>query len=177
MTAPEQTQDAASKDDATTEPARAEAVEPAAKETDWKAEARKWQSRAKENSTAAEKLAAIEEASKTEQQKLAERAEAAEKALAESRTESLRSRVALAKGLPSDLADRLRGDDEDSLLEDADRLLAMVKPRGPGDIDQGPRETGRKPRQLTKADLNGMTPQQIVAAKKEGRLSALLTGH
>src|SRR5690606_27453783 len=44
-----------------------------AKETDWKAEARKWEARAKENSEAAKRLAEIEEASKTEAQKQAER--------------------------------------------------------------------------------------------------------
>jgi len=46
--------------------------------TDWKAEARKWESRAKANSAAAEKLAKLEEANKTELEKATEKASAAE---------------------------------------------------------------------------------------------------
>lgn len=41
-------------------------------ETDWKAEARKWEQRAKENKSAAEKLAELEEASKSAEQKQSE---------------------------------------------------------------------------------------------------------
>lgn len=44
-----------------------------AKDTDWKAEARKWEARAKANSDAADKLKSIEDASKTEVQKMSDR--------------------------------------------------------------------------------------------------------
>jgi len=111
-----------------------------AAETDWRAEAKKWEQRAKENSTAAQRLAALEEAQKTEAQKLAERAEAAEKERDAMRLETLRARVAITKGVPADLVDRLRGDTEDDLAEDADRLLALIQPGKPrGDVAQGPR--------------------------------------
>lgn len=46
--------------------------------TDWKAEARKWEARAKANSTAAAKLAKLEEANKTELEKATEKASASE---------------------------------------------------------------------------------------------------
>lgn len=51
---------------------------PAQEGTDWKAEARKWEERAKANKDAAERLAALEEAQKTEEQKTAERLAALE---------------------------------------------------------------------------------------------------
>ena len=42
------------------------------------------------------------------------------------------ARVALAKGLPADLVDRLRGDTESDIAADADALLALVNaPRTP----------------------------------------------
>lgn len=109
-------------------------------EVDWKAKAREWEKRAKENSTAAARLAELEEAQKSEQQRASERAEAAEKELAAMRLDALKARVALAKGLPADLVDRLRGDTEDELADDADRLLALIQPGKPrGDVAQGPR--------------------------------------
>lgn len=103
-------------------------------EKDWQAEAekyrkfsREWEARAKANSTAAEKLAALEEAQKTEAQKVAERAEAAERRAADSERELARYRVAVAKKLPAELTDRLRGETPEELEADADQLLALVK--------------------------------------------------
>ena len=43
-------------------------------------------------------------------------------------TASLRTRIALQHGLPYDLADRLRGTDEESLKADAERLAGFMKP-------------------------------------------------
>lgn len=43
-------------------------------------------------------------------------------------TASLRTRVALQHGLPYDLADRLQGNDEESLKADAERLAGFMKP-------------------------------------------------
>lgn len=39
---------------------------------------------------------------------------------------SLKQQIALKKGLPFDLADRLQGDSEESLNEDAERLASLV---------------------------------------------------
>ena len=44
---------------------------------------------------------------------------------------AMRTRVALANGLPFDLADRLQGNDEDSLTADAERLAGFLKPKEP----------------------------------------------
>ena len=79
----------------------------------------------------AEKLTDIEKATN--------RATEAEKQLAAAQQTALRQKVALTKGLPADLVDRLRGDDEDSLAADADALLALLKtPTSPrADPSQG----------------------------------------
>lgn len=104
-------------------PAEPAPADPAKDETDWKAEARKWESRAKENSTAATKLAEIEEAQKTEQQKLEDRATKAEKLAADNASDALRARVALEKGLTAAQEKRLVGATREELLADADQLL------------------------------------------------------
>ncbi|WP_162012505.1 capsid assembly scaffolding protein Gp46 family protein [Streptococcus sp. S784/96/1] len=54
-----------------------------------------------------------------------------EKQVAGYETATLRTRIALANGLPYDLADRLVGDDEVSLTADAERLAGMLKPVEP----------------------------------------------
>lgn len=52
--------------------------------------------------------------------------------LAEYQKTAIRQKVALEKGVPANLVDRLRGDDEDSLSADADELLALLnKPTTP----------------------------------------------
>lgn len=112
----------------------------AAEAEKWKSLARKHEERAKANAEAAQKLAEYEDAQKSEQEKLTERAEAAEKAARQHETELLRLRVAMANELPAELAERLRGDTEDELQEDAKRLLELVgSQRKPADLDQGVR--------------------------------------
>jgi septal ring factor EnvC (AmiA/AmiB activator) len=46
-------------------------------------------------------------------------------------TASLRTKIALQNGLPFDLADRLVGEDEESLKADAERLAGFVKAKEP----------------------------------------------
>lgn len=46
-------------------------------------------------------------------------------------TINLRTKIAYQKGLPIDLADRLVGDDEESITADADRLVSFIKPNEP----------------------------------------------
>lgn len=85
----------------------AEATTEAQTGTDWKAEARKWEARAKENSKAAEELAALKAAQMTEAEKAtAHLAEveselAALKADAQRRTDA--AEVAKATGVPASL--------------------------------------------------------------------------
>lgn len=116
---------------------------PAKADTDWKAEAKKWESRAKENSSAAARLAEIEEAKKTNEQRLEERATAAEKLAASNALSAARASIALEKGLTASQAKRLVGSTEEELAADADDLLADLgtktsfSPRA--DHSQGPK--------------------------------------
>lgn len=56
-------------DEAPVEPQGDPEAEQVQDKTDWKAEARKWEARAKQNSDAAARLAQIEEANKTDLEK------------------------------------------------------------------------------------------------------------
>lgn len=111
--------DAAATTETTTEAAPAQ-------ETDWKAESRKWEARAKENTKAAERLAQIEEASKTEAQKLAERAEAAEAALAAKQKEADRLAVIAKHSIPADYHDLVRGSDAAELEAAATKVASLI---------------------------------------------------
>lgn len=87
----------------------------------------------KELKLKAAKLDEIENAQKTELQKALERAEAAEKRANTAEFESLRSRVASAKGVP---ASALTGATEEELSASADELLAW---RGKAEVPPAPK--------------------------------------
>jgi len=110
---------------APTEPATPEApkpADPAQDATDWKAEARKWEARSKENSTAAQRLAAIEEEKKTDEQRVTDRIAAAEKRATDLEAQVARAEVAAAKGIPAGL---LHGGTKEELEAEADALIAF----------------------------------------------------
>jgi hypothetical protein len=97
---------------------------PAKPETDWRAEAKKWESRAKENKSAADKLAAIEEANKTEAQKQADALTAAQREAQEAKADALRFKIAAKFSLSDEDTDLfLTGADEDTLTKQAQRLV------------------------------------------------------
>jgi len=98
----------------------------AAEAEKWKALARKHEATSKANAEKAQQFDALSEASKTDQQRLEERATKAEQQLTPLQAENTRLKVALAKGLPADLADRLKGDTPEEIAADADALLALV---------------------------------------------------
>jgi hypothetical protein len=79
---------------------------------------------------AEKKLKAFEDAQKSEAEKLAERASTAEARASEAEKQLARFRVATKHNLPAELADRLQGDDEAALEEDAKRLATLVSPAG-----------------------------------------------
>jgi len=84
--------------------------------------------RIKELEPLAAKAREADEAAKTQAQKDAEAKAAVERERDEARADLLRMQVAAAKGLPAELAVRLRGSTEDELAKDADELLKLVKP-------------------------------------------------
>lgn len=68
-----------------------------------------------------------------EQGKWKELAEKHERELLSERLNNQRIKIASAKGLPVELADRLQGKDEAELAADADRIIQFLKPAsGPG---------------------------------------------
>ena len=151
-----------------------------AQEPDWKAEARKWEQRAKENKTAAERLAEIEEAQKTEAQKQAEALETANKELAKYKH---REQVAnwaneivndeKFKGIP---AAALKGDTREELEAHAEILRPLITPPNPSaqpvpSIGNTPRHSGNIPigEQIAAAEAAGN--KQLVAALKAMQLN------
>lgn len=76
-------------------------------QTDWKAEARKWEERAKKSLAAEEELAKLKQAQMTEQEKAIARAEEAETKLAQLEAEKARAdaarRISDASGVPLSL--------------------------------------------------------------------------
>lgn len=151
-----------------------------AQETNWKAEAEKWESRSKANFDKATRFDALEEASKTEAQKLADRATAAEAKVtafeAREQVAAWKATVSTETGVP---VAALAG----STLEDLQAHAAVLKtlitnpqaPRGPLVPTEG---TGSDAppgvSQITDAVLATMTPQQINEARRAGRLNKLL---
>lgn len=81
----------------------------------------------------ADRIAAYEDRDKTDQQRAEDRIsqlsaelDARNAALAAAEFDAIRSSVAVAKGLPPELAARLQGEDRKSLEKDADALLSLV---------------------------------------------------
>jgi hypothetical protein len=128
---------------------------PAQDEPDWKAEARKWEKRAKENRDAADRLKSLEDAQKSEEQRLKDRIAELEP----SQLEAARLRVALRKGLTETQARRLVGTNEDELETDADQLLADFQPAEPSDPGR-PRERLR-PGAVPAVEPDRFDPKQI----------------
>lgn len=110
-----------------------------------------------------QRLARIEEERKAarekelaEQEKWRELAEQREQELKQERLARTRQQVAMQKGIPADLVDRLQGSSEEELAADADRLLQFIQPaQGPGVPP-----ASRNP-QPAEYDLDNMTPAQI----------------
>lgn len=118
--------------------------------TDWKAEARKWEKRAKDAQSlkeAADKWNEYEASLKPAQERLAEEL-AATKAEAESaRTALMRYEIAAEKQIPGEAIKLLQGSSREELSEAADALLALIanqsKPKSPKpDPSQGKPATG-----------------------------------
>lgn len=99
--------------------------------------------------------------------------EALKAQVAELNTSLIRQRVALAKGIPAELADRLAGKDEAEMTADADRLLPFIgKPKAPN--INGDDKNDEKPT-YTVAQLNDPVFYQkhrddILLAMTDGRI-------
>lgn len=137
--------------------APARAAEKGEDGTDWKAEARKWEQRAKEHSKAAARLAEIEDANKTEAQRAADAQRAAEERAVQAEARALRREVALEHSLSKEDAALLDGiTDEEAVRALAARLAA----RGP-DVQTPPAGFG--------IDLNGRTDSNTPTKDEQAR--------
>lgn len=96
-----------------------------------------------------------------EQQKWQELAQAREQELKQLQSEQMRMRVASAKNLPLDLADRLRGDTEDEIAEDADRLLSFIQANQPQPQSGPGVPPASRNGKATQLDITKMTPEEI----------------
>jgi len=100
--------------------------------TDWKAKAREWEKRAKDNMTrikeAEPKLAEYDrliQASKSELELAREQATGYQERATKAERDAMVATIALDKGLPAALARRLQGSTPEELQADADELLAQ----------------------------------------------------
>jgi hypothetical protein len=115
----------------------APAAEPS---VDWKAEARKWESRAKENFSkasenekAAARLAEIEEANKSESQKLREQLDALTARATAAERDKERLTVLARHQIPEEYQDLVHGSDVDSLDASAQKVKALIEANGAKD--------------------------------------------
>lgn len=167
----------------------------------WKALARKHEDRAKANADAQRDLDQLRQQVESEQERVVREAVAAAKAEVSGQYQGQLLQEALraaAGGILNDPSDAVRLIDTDGLLDDngmpdrsaitsrvADLLeakpyLAAVKPttqQPGGSAEAGSRGAPGAGQQLTRDDLQSMSPQQIVEAQAQGRLDGLLGRH
>lgn len=156
--------------------------------TDWKAEARKWENRAKENSKAAAELEKARQASMSDQEKALAKAQAEGRTAAavefgEKLAASELKAAAAIKGVDlSEIGEYLNpkkfvGDDgavdTDAITKAVGKLAKLTNakpPRASGDFAGG---TGAGA-PITEEQLAKMTPEQIAKAHEEGKLQHLM---
>lgn len=119
-------------------------------ETDWKAEARKWEKRAKDAQglkEAADKWAEYEASLKPAQERMAEELEAAKREAESARIQLIRYEIAAENQIPNEAVKLLNGSTREELEESAKALIALIanqsKPKSPKpDPSQGKPATG-----------------------------------
>lgn len=118
-------------DDKATEPAQAKAENESKANTDWKAEAQKWQKRSQENFKAAQELDKLKKSQMSEQEKVqAAAAEATERAEAAERRAAL-LQAAVDHGLTKDDLELLDGVPADQIEDRAKKLATRLKKATP----------------------------------------------
>lgn len=100
--------------------------------TDWKAEARKWESRAKSNFAELEKLRSTDDNSESTIDGLRRKNEELESRLNELVLEGVKREVATEHGLSADAVAFLSGGDRESLAESAKALKGLIDQSGGG---------------------------------------------
>jgi hypothetical protein len=116
-------------------------------EVDWKAEARKWEARAKADHEAANQWREFETSQKSEVEKMADELARFKAEASESSTKLLKFEIASQKGVPTEALDLLHGSTREELEKSADKLLSLIadqsKPNTPKpDLNQGKPSSG-----------------------------------
>lgn len=131
---------------------------------DWKAKAREWEKRSKDNKARIDELEpkakqfdVLEQASKTDLQRFQEKVTELTQQQADAERRALVASVALEKGLPASLARRLQGETQADLEADAEELLAQFP-----QTDNGPRRPAPDASQGSSA-TTGRSPDQDAA--------------
>lgn len=150
-------------------------------ETDWKAEARKWENRAKAakaDSDDASKWREYEAAQKPIQERMAEELAQTKAAASEAAAKLLRYEIASAKGITGEATKLLKGSTQEELEAEADLLNALIanqsKPKTPMPDENMGKPAPSSVGQLTKEDLKSMSPREINDAKAAGKLNDIL---
>lgn len=116
--------------EATTEATEATTTETAAPQgeatPDWKAEARKWEQRAKADFDAANKWREFEVSQKSEYEKLADELSKYKAEATEAQLKAVRYEVANTKGIPADALELITGDSKEAMEASADKLAALI---------------------------------------------------
>ena len=108
-------------------------------EIDWKAEARKWEQRAKANNAAADELAKLKEASLSEQELAAKRAEETAAELRETKRKLHIYEAAKTAGIDASLLERMKGDTPEEIAANAEFIKSALgtAPKYPTVNDNG----------------------------------------
>lgn len=131
-------------------------------ETDWKAEARKWETRAKADHDAANRWREFEASQKSEYEKLADELAKSKSEAEAAAVKLMKFEVAAQKGIPAEALDLLNGSSREDLEAAADKLLALIaeqsKPNAPKpDLNQGkPATAGKSPADQFAAALSNL---------------------
>lgn len=135
---------------------QAEQTEPQG--TDWKAEARKWEKRAKANMAKADKLDKLEEANQTELERTQNALKSTQSELeslkAERERAQARERVSQATGIPAHL---ITGDDEETMTAQAKAIAAYTASQTPTFPTDKGGATGSGAPGITEADIEKET--------------------
>lgn len=106
----------------------------------------------------AKQFDALQEASKTDLEKVQSERDSLKSELDPAKAENTRLRVAIAKQLPLELIDRLKGSTKEELEADADELLKLVKPVTTPRFDGG---KGRQQAATPSNDMNSFLRKAI----------------
>lgn len=147
------------------------------KEIDWKAEARKWETRAKADYDAANKWREYENSLKPEQERVKDELAAVKAEAEAAKIALMKYEVATSKNLSPEALELLTGSTKEELEAKAEALLSLidksVKPKVQPNPEQG-KPVNSTDQILNREVLATMTAEEIMIAKKEGRLDTLL---